>query len=177
MKLEQHLSPNRLAVLGLGASLLPFAEACWLAWPFRAPLHIRHTPAPLAAFLIGFFVPLAAGLWATNACASALRRGTDEALWPAPVLEALGTRLNATLLSILVYTLALCGVGMAVTDLLAASPHTNPGGGLTYFFVSPLIALASLRKALVPRPANHVSIWQDMKPVLSELWGKGRPQT
>ncbi len=176
MKLEHRLPPHRLAALGLGASLIPFADACWAAWPTRSSIHVTQSHQSVLKFLFGFAFPFGLALWAAYSSAAALRRGIDEALWPPPTLELLRTRLNATALSVLAYGLTLFGVGVAVTNLLVSSPRNGAGGSFAYFLAFPLITLSNLRRALVPRTAPRTTIWADMKPVFSELWGQRRPQ-
>lgn len=175
MRIERHLSPDRLVLLSLGGSLLLTLEFWVLALRIPAFLTFVHRQSFLRLFIL-FLVPAILGFMLQYKAAEALDSGIAGDLWPEATLARLRTRLDARWLTWIATALWMTGLLYIFVTMLAgpARFHNSNLGAFAYFVIAPLMTLTHLRRKLKPSDPDIAVRWLDtLKPIISEHWGNG----
>lgn len=184
MKLEQRLTAAQLAGMAVAGSLLLYAGIWQIALPYHLPIRPSHGFGDFlwaARFEIALYViPLALGGWMMYGGLAAFRRGVEDEIWSEPSLAKLRKQINRGVWSAAAYLLTTASLACIVFDLVSwhvGSHHRSTSiGGMAYFLVSPYLCLTTLRNALRPRRVREPGVWPgDVKPLVSEHWGKRSP--
>lgn len=169
MKLEKRYSAVQVAKLAIGCGCVAFLVITAMNLPWEWHFSRQASIWTDVSLVLMAVVAVALMYYAL----AAFVRGVEQDVWDKASLDRIGAFVEKRLWMVLLMFLLVFVMGLIAVDLVTRWPmHHNINGGMSYFWMSPFLALMQIRKVLKPEPKASGSIWTgEVKPLVSEHWG------
>jgi hypothetical protein len=173
VKLEQRYTAKQVAGIAIGSGCVAFLIITAINLPWESRVSHQVTLWVELSLLLTAVIAVALMYYALAAFA----RGVEEELWDKASLDRIRTFVEKGWWMVLLVFVLVFAMGLIAVDLVTRWPrHHNINGGMSYFWVSPILAVMQIRGLLKPKKKPGESIWVgEVKPLISEHWGNRGP--